>query len=297
MTGALRIRDLITIVIITHNRCDELCRSLKHLKALPEQVRIIVVDNGSSDITVDVLAAEFPDVELIRSRKNLGAAGRNLGVQQVRTPYVAFCDDDTWWSPGSLKAAAALLDRHPRIAVLNANILVGPDHRPDPACQAMANSPLPYVEGVGPRLGSFMAGACIMRTDAFLQAGGYWPPFFIGSEEALLSMDILDAGHHIVFAPALTVHHWPSQRRDSRLRIALTERNAIWTAWLRLPWPLAWQRSRAALRSVSTLTRRVALALSALRGIPTVLKNRRVLQTETYTLLQYIWEHERTLNN
>lgn len=293
MTDASSINELITIVIITHNRCDELSRTLTHLKALPEQVGIIVVDNGSGDDTVKVLGAEFPDVELIRSRKNLGAAGRNLGVRQVRTPYVAFCDDDTWWSPGSLETAAECLDRHPCIAVLNANILVGPDRRPDQACLAMENSPLPYVDGVGPCLGSFMAGACIMRTEAFLQAGGYWPPFFIGGEEALLSMDILDAGHQIVFAPALTIHHWPSKQRDSHQRTVLTERNTIWTAWLRLPWRLAWQRSRASLRSAPTMAQRGMIALGALGGMPAVLKNRRVLRAETYTLLQRVWDHER----
>lgn len=285
--------DRITVVMITHNRCEELCRSLKHLKALPEKPGIIVVDNASTDNTVQRMRAEFPDVELIRSEKNLGAAGRNLGVQNVWTPYVAFCDDDTWWEPGSLQTAVTLLDRHPRIAALNASIVVGSDQRPDPACLVMANSPLPQVSGIGPMLSGFMAGACIMRTDVFLQAGGYWPRFFIGSEEALLAMDILDAGHQIVYAPALIVHHWPSQQRDSGQRILLTERNAIWSAWLRLPWRMAWRRTRASVRSATELAQRCRIVLSALPGIPAVLKNRRVLRAETCALLDRVWEHER----
>lgn len=284
--------DRITVVMITHNRCEELCRSLKHLKALPEKPGVIVVDNASTDNTVQCLHAEFPDVELIQSDKNLGAAGRNLGVQHVWTPYVAFCDDDTWWEPGSLETAVTLLDRHPRIAALNARIIVGSDHRPDPACLAMANSPLPQISGIGPMLTGFMAGACIMRTDVFLQAGGYWPRFFIGSEETLLSMDILDAGHHIVYAPALTVHHWPSLQRDSRQRVLLTERNAIWTAWLRLPWRLAWRRTRVSVSNATGLAQRCRIVLSTLSGIPAVLANRRLLRAETCTLLDRIWEHE-----
>ncbi|MEV4708894.1 glycosyltransferase [Actinoplanes sp. NPDC049316] len=42
---------------------------------------------------------------------------RTIGVRRLDTPYVAFCDDDTWWEPGSLRVAAELLDAYPRIGV------------------------------------------------------------------------------------------------------------------------------------------------------------------------------------
>lgn len=285
----------ITIVMITHNRCEELCRSLTHLQALPERPAIVVVDNASTDSTADQLRARFRDIKLIRSDRNRGAAGRNLGVEHVRTPYVAFSDDDTWWEAGSLATATAMLDEHKRIAVLNGSILVGPENRPDPACVAMAASPLPAIAGVGPLLTGFMAGACVMRTDVFRKAGGYWPRFFIGSEESLLAMDILDAGHHIAYAPALTVHHWPSQHRDSDRRIMLTERNAIWSAWLRLPPELAWRRTRAALGSTTHLKQRARLAVSVIPGIPAVLMNRRRLRPLTTALLERVRNHERVV--
>ena len=131
------LRDRITVVVLTHNRCDELLRTLAHIQALPEQPAIVVVDNASTDGTTTCLASHrYKDVRLIKAERNLGAAGRNLGVNVVRTPYVAFCDDDTWWEPGALHIAVKLLDEHAQIAVLNANILVGPAARPDPACLA-----------------------------------------------------------------------------------------------------------------------------------------------------------------
>src|SRR5438093_3395665 len=99
----------------------------------------------------------FPRHEIIVLSRNLGAAGRNAGVHAVTTPYVAFCDDDTWWAPGSLARAAVLLDAYPRIAVLSARVLVGPDQREDPACAAMAASPLPSVGLPGRSILGFLA--------------------------------------------------------------------------------------------------------------------------------------------
>jgi GT2 family glycosyltransferase len=92
----------IAVVMITHNRRDEVLASLDHLTRLPERPRIVVVDNASTDGTADAVARRYPQVEVLPARGNLGAAARNLGVRHVNAPYVALCDDDTWWEPGAL---------------------------------------------------------------------------------------------------------------------------------------------------------------------------------------------------
>ncbi|MCQ9617209.1 glycosyltransferase [Paenalcaligenes niemegkensis] len=176
----------ITVVVLTHNRCEEVCRTLMHLQALPEDPPIIVVDNGSTDHTAQQIKARFPQATLVQTAQNLGAAGRNLGVKLVKTPYVAFCDDDTWWASGALSTAASLLDTHPDVSVLNARIVVGPRQELDSTCMAMQNSPLESVVGVGPMLIGFMAGANVMRTRAYKEAGGYWKAFFIGGKKHCL---------------------------------------------------------------------------------------------------------------
>jgi len=279
----------VSIVVLTHSRAEELCRTLGHLLALPEQPAIIVVDNCSIDNTAERVQAEFPTVKFIRTERNLGAAGRNLGVDFVQTSYVAFCDDDTWWAPGALDTAAQLLDRHAGLSVLNARIVVGPEQKPDPACAAMANSPLAHQEEIGPLLTGFMAGAIVMRTAVFRQAGGYWDGFFIGGEETLLAMDILDAGGHIAYAPALVLHHWPSRLRHAQQRRRLTTRNAIWTCWLRLPWPLAWQRTRFLLMQLPDRRLRLGVLTEALTGTLKIVSKRRVLRPETCQLLSQVW--------
>ena len=206
--------------------------------SLPDRPAIVVVDNAAQADTAALIRHRYPHVVLVQAPANLGAAGRNLGVAVARTRYVAFCDDDTWWAPGSMEQAADLLDAYPHVASVTARVLVGPDQREDPTCRLMADSPLdaPVTLPGRPILG-LLAGATAFRRDAFMQAGGYHPRYFLGGEEALLALDLYRAGGWLVYAPRLTVHHHPSPQRDARTRARVTARNAVWTAWLRWPAP------------------------------------------------------------
>ena len=78
-----------------------------------------------TDGMADIIAKRLPDVEVVGLRQNIGAAGHNIGIHRARTPYVALCDDDTWWSPGSVHHAVTLLQAHPRLAAVSARVLVG----------------------------------------------------------------------------------------------------------------------------------------------------------------------------
>jgi glycosyltransferase involved in cell wall biosynthesis len=115
----------ITVVIMTRNRRDELLETLARMTALPERVPVIVADNASTDGTGEAVAERFGQVRLLRCQRNLGAVARNLAVREVTTQYVAFCDDDTRWRPGSLGRAADLLDAYPRLASVTAFREVG----------------------------------------------------------------------------------------------------------------------------------------------------------------------------
>jgi len=96
----------IGVVIITYQRREEALGAVERLTALGEQPPVVLVDNGSTDGTADAVRRRFPQVDVLALDWNSGAVGRNLGVRRLTTPYVAFCDDDTWWEPGSLTAPA-----------------------------------------------------------------------------------------------------------------------------------------------------------------------------------------------
>lgn len=253
----------ISVVILTRNRQAEALRALACARRAAPDSPLILVDNASTDNTLRLVRQHFPEVRTICAPANLGAAGRNLGVELVETEYVAFCDDDVAWMPRSLQRACTILDEHPDIAILSAAILVGSEARLDPACRQMAHSPLPAQPGVGPELAGFMAGACVMRVSAFRQAGGYWPGLFLGGEESLLALDLIEAGWRILYAPCLVARHWPSVRRDARLRRRLLLRNALLVAWMRLPWQMAVSEISRVLGQLPGWRARLAVLLDA----------------------------------
>jgi GT2 family glycosyltransferase len=262
----------VTVVVATRDRWDELSNSVPRHLALPERPHVIVVDNASRE------PRDIAGVELIRCARNLGGAGRNVGVRAARTPYVAFSDDDSWWEPGALARCAALLDAHPRLAVVQARILVGPDHRLDSTCAAMARSPVRSADGQpGFPLLSFVACAVVVRRSAFLAAGGFSPRFAVGGEEELLGWDLASAGWQLSYVPeAVAHHHPPPQSRDRPRRREVAVRNALWTAWLRRPAGIAAGRTVAvAARALGDRVTARGLA-RALAGLPWILRARRV---------------------
>jgi GT2 family glycosyltransferase len=280
----------IGIVVLTHERPRELAGVLQRLQALPEQPRTVVVDNASRPGSVAAVAARFPGVETVRCERNLGAAGRNAGVARLATPYVAFCDDDTWWAPGALRRAADLLDAHAGIAALSARVLVGPDEREDPACSAMQGSTLACAGLPGPLLVAFMAGASVMRTAAYRAVGGYEPRLFLGAEEWLMALDFLARGWHIVYAHEVVTHHHPSPaNRDAGRRRVMMARNRLWIAWMRLPLGGA---GRMSLRLLAQAARQ-GLLRPVLRetvpGLPWALKTRQCVPATVGAMVEQVF--------
>ena len=224
--------------MLTHNRSAQTLRSLGELQALPERAPIVVVDNASSDDTVAAVRREFPSVRVIEHAENMGAAGRNHGVEVVETPYVAFSDDDSWWAPGALAHVVEAFDRHPRLGAVHARILVGADEREDPICAELRDSPLPGDPSLpGTPLLGFLACAIVFRRSAFEAVGGFERQVMIGGEEEWLACDLAGAGWEIRYLPEVVAHHDPPGRdlaaRDERRRIGL--RNTLWFSWLRRP--------------------------------------------------------------
>lgn len=275
----------VTVVVLTYNRCEEVLNTLEKLQALSDSPEIIVVDNASSDATSARIAANYPTIRLVTAQQNLGAAGRNLGVAKVTTPYVAFCDDDTWWEEGSLTRAEQILDNNPRVAILAARIIVGDHGATDETCLLMQRSPLDSTGLPGPSLVGYMAGASVFRTEVFKQVGGYEPRLFIGGEEALVALDVLSNGFSIVYIDTLVLHHNPSRLRNESLRRYLLARNAAWIAWMRLPLGKAWNDSKHAFRTIwreqdaltkmITLFAGIAWAIARRRPVPSFVNKMR----------------------
>jgi GT2 family glycosyltransferase len=258
----------VAVVVASRNRRDDLLASLPRHEA-----PVVLVDNASTDDTVAAVRGAHPDVTVLTMDENLGARARTVGVERAGTPFVAFADDDSWWAPGDLARAVAIMRAHPRLALLNARILVGPEDRLDAVCEEMAASPLGTAPDLpGPSLLGFVACAALVRTEAFGAVGGFDPVVRFPGEEERVALDLAAAGWGLAYVDEVTVHHHPSSRRDGpEQRQAAIWRSRLLTALMRLP---AGDVARAAAEALRSAPGRRGLA-RALPDVPAALRRRR----------------------
>ncbi|GAA4689562.1 Glycosyltransferase, GT2 family [Promicromonospora umidemergens] len=266
--------DRVTVVVASRNRRADLLASLPVHRA-----PVILVDNASTDGSPDAVEAACPDVRVIRLPRNVGAVARTVGVRAATTPFVAFADDDSWWAPGSLHDAAAVLSDHPRLGLVCARILVGPEERTDPVSELMAASPLPQDASVpGEALLGFVACAAMVRRSAFLAAGGFDPVVRFPGEEERLALDLAAAGWAMSYVKEVVVHHHPSpSRQPPAARQHGIARAATLTALMRLPW----RDAVGELRGVAAQSQsHRSGVVRGLREAPAALRRRRPVPAE-----------------
>ena len=110
------ITPLLSVVIPTWNRAHLVCEAIESaFNQRPGQVEIIVVDDGSTDNTAEVLRRNFgTKIRLQRLSRRRGAgAARNAGIRLATGELIAFLDSDDLWLPGKLDAELCVLERFP----------------------------------------------------------------------------------------------------------------------------------------------------------------------------------------
>ncbi len=279
------------MVIATRDRPRELAHTVDRLRALPERPPLVIVDNASEPGRAPTGRA---GAEVVRLPANLGGAARTVGARRTATPYVAFSDDDSWWAPGALEEAADVLDAHPRLGLLAARVLVGPDEREDPVCAAMRDSPLGTEPDLpGPSVLGFVACGAVVRRSAFLAMGGFHPRLGIGGEEELLALDLAAAGWGLAYVDRVLAHHHPSSSRDPAARRRRQLRNALWSAWLRRDGPGALSASVRLLRGAGRPQEAVGALADALAGLPWVVRERRAVPAPLRAAVRRLEEGDR----
>jgi len=107
---------MISVIIPTFNRAKllvEAVRSVVDQKDVPEDVEIIVVDDGSTDNTREALAALAGKIAYIRHEHSGVSKARNLGISKSSGEWIAFLDSDDLWLPGKLHAQMKFFSDHP----------------------------------------------------------------------------------------------------------------------------------------------------------------------------------------
>jgi GT2 family glycosyltransferase len=271
-----------SFVIASRNRAPELAVTVTRLLDTTD-CPIILADNGSDDDSVAVakrLAERSAGrLQVIELDTNRGAVGRNVGVAASRTPYVAFCDDDSWWVADAPTIAAELFDRHPSLGLLAARTIVWPDRREDPLSAELAASALGRNPDLpGPSILGFASCAAVVRKQAFEAAGGFSEILHFRGEEQLLALDMATLGWELCYCPDLVAIHAPSEvRATTAAQDARVLRNDVLTTWLRRPMRHCVKATGALLAGAMRDREHARGAAEAIRRLPTVLTERRPL--------------------
>ena len=116
----------LSVVIAAYNAAHFLpgCVGSLRQAGVPD-LHIIIVDDGSSDNTRDVVAALGPGIEYIHQVNKGLSAARNTGIRAATTPFIAYLDSDDYWLPGVAPRVLDMLDRHPEVGAIFTEARVG----------------------------------------------------------------------------------------------------------------------------------------------------------------------------
>ena len=219
-----------TIVIPTKNRKDDLRRAIVSCLNQTVPLEVLVIDDGSTDGTAEMVKREFPGIRFHREEVSKGAtAERNRGVRMASASIVFSIDDDADFpSRHTVEQTLAEFDA-PEVGVVSIP-LINVNQSPEVLQRA------PSRDGIWVR-DIFWGGACAVRREVFLQVGGYREYLRQQHEEDDLAIRILDAGYFTRLGNADPIHHYESPIRDRRRHDILGGRNKVLFAWHNVPMP------------------------------------------------------------
>ncbi len=209
----------VTAVICNYQGRDYLPACLGALADL-EFEEIIVVDNASTDGSVEWLRENYPAVRLIHMGCNAGPArARNAGMEASQTRWVLSLDNDAIVTPGMLAQLSSAAAQHPEAVVVTPRSVFHGDttrvHYDSGSVHyagmiALRNfyTPLSEAQGQGTLSVDVFVSVCVLcDRDVLLELGGYDERYFILFEDLDLSFRLRQAGHEIVAVEDAIVRH------------------------------------------------------------------------------------------
>jgi GT2 family glycosyltransferase len=255
--------DLSIVLVGWNNKAYlEPCLQSLYGGAMRSRFDVVVVDNGSTDGSQEMLRDKFPDVRIIQNDRNLGLGkASNQGIEATRGRFVLLLNNDTLVNGPSFDAMVEFLDNTPKAAAVGGKLL-----NPDGSVQSCYNHFPTLLEEflIATRLGelfskgypanvtdnelrsvSWVSSACVMlRREALADVGLLDEEYFIYGDELDLQFRLKRAGWQVFFLPhATTIHfggrsmdRWPRRKMVNRGKILFYRKNygPARTALLRL---------------------------------------------------------------
>ena len=296
--------DDVSVIVVNYNAGPMLAECIEALHRqtqLPSH--IIVVDNASEDGSIQSIRDRFPSTSIMEQNMNTGfAAANNLAVGAAKTKWVALLNPDAIPHPNWLTELLRAAGNYPEYSFF-ASRLIDAKRQDilDGAGDAYHMSGMVWRCGHGkPAKGNFekmrevfspCAAAALYLRDSFLKAGGFDEDYFCYSEDVDLGFRLRLLGYRCLYVPSAIAYHIGSAITGEKSDFSLYHghRNLVWTFFKDMPMPLllTFTPVHLLLNLVSLLWFSFVIQKSrvifkakrdALRGLPTVLRKRRIIQ-------------------
>ncbi len=287
----------IAICMATHNRCEELARTLREISRLsPAPDETLVVADGCTDGTTEMVRAKFPSVRLIVHEEARGSIpSRNEMARTTRCDVMLSLDDDSYpIETDFLARVAAHFGERPRLAVMSF------PQRTDefPATlTAMDFGPPRFI-------GSYANSGAAIRRSVFAELNGYPEQFGHMYEEPDFALRCICAGWEVWEDTARTIrHHFTGTQRNELRNHQRHARNELWSVVMRCPFPQMFgvaafrilrQHWYAWSRGPEWALREWQWWLAALAGLPRCVAERRPLPWRSYRAWMELVRHPKT---
>jgi GT2 family glycosyltransferase len=305
----------ISVVIVTWNGRQYLEGCLEAVATQRDvEPEIVLVDNGSSDGTVDFVRSRFPRVRIVALGENRGfAGGNNAGAQAARGEFLAFLNNDTIPDSTWLRALRDGMDAPSRFLLMTSRIVYMHDSSViDSAGDGVFRAGGAFKRHHGARSDAASASrevfgvcgaACLVSRQVFEELGGFDEDFFASHEDVDLSYRARLRGYRCRYvADAIVRHHGSATLgRGSVSAVFHGQRNLEWM-YLKntpasllvrtLPGHLVYNAASAAyFARMGHLGVFLKAKLAAVRGLPAIVRKRSAIQRNRTVSVRAIEEH------
>jgi len=230
---------LVSVVILTWERKDDVMLAVQSVyDQAYENTEIIVVDNASTDGTVDALRSTYPSVKIIVQDRNVGAAaGRNPGIAAARGEIIFLLDSDAFLDVDTLGHIVSKFGVTPEAGAITCRILNATTRKIDPTTWIFSEED---KKDQKKEFFSFSLCECgtAFRREVFEKTGPFWELMFFGREGEELALRVLKAGFQILYYPDAIVFHRasPTKRVMGGKWEYYNLRNSLYIYFVHYPW-------------------------------------------------------------
>lgn len=192
---------LVTIFILTWNRKNDVINAIKSIEQQTyNNYEILIVDNASTDGTVELVKKTFPNARVVVLDKNYGCViGRNKGIEYAHGEFIFFVDDDGILHPKAVELAYKTFQIDERIGIVGGRVI--PFNSFGDINQNI------NIQNESLNLDYSFHGGVSMHKKSIYQITGHYPNYFYGAEEQYLSFQLLKNNLFVVKNNSVILWH------------------------------------------------------------------------------------------